>query len=110
MGDIADFARKQFMSARAMRALQQIFEECCVLTLMARGGAVYPVRFSIFSGGSEGDCTVEIRYAGESYDPFAEAEFVQEGAQQYVKASEGEEEPDDTGDYGGDSGGEERHG
>ena len=77
MGDIADFARKQFMSARAMRALQQIFEECCVLTLMARGGAVYPVRFSIFSGGSEGDCTVEIRYAGESYDPFAEAESLQ---------------------------------
>ena len=38
-------------------------------------------------------------------NPFAEAEFVQEGAQQYVKASEGEEEPDDTGDYGGDSGG-----
>lgn len=80
MGGIADFARKQFMSGHAMRALQQIFEECCVLTLMARGGPVFPIRFTIFSGGDKGDCAVEIRYAGESYNPFAdfaEAESLQ---------------------------------
>lgn len=77
MGGIAEFARKQFMSAHAMRALQQIFEECCVLTLLARSGAVCPVRFSIFSGENEGDCTIEIRYAGGSYNPFAGEESLQ---------------------------------
>lgn len=81
----AEFGKVDLLSGGILktpeRAERVIFPDTPVYTapvaVMVRGGAVYPVRFSVFSGGSEGECTVEIRYAGESYNPFAEAESLQ---------------------------------
>lgn len=70
---IDEFGRRQIFSQRRINAIQLIFEELCVQTLLPRLGEAFRLGYTLSASELDDSCEVVITYGGESFDPMTAA-------------------------------------
>ena len=66
ISEIETFGRKNYLSQKTIYAVEALFEELCVVTLLP---AVPKLRFSLEYADQEDRAEITLRYGGESLDP-----------------------------------------